>query len=71
MAAAAAEMEDGETTREIHLKVDTRFAMIGVVPKVDETMDANFPRNLHNAAELFLRVGMVPAAEQLRSSTAT
>lgn len=62
--------EDGETVREVHLKVDTRFAMILVTPKPDEIKDANFPRNLHNAAELFLRVDMVGAAETLRASTA-
>ena len=52
------------------MKVDTRFALITVVPKPDgEGSDANFPRNLHNAAELFLRVDLVDAAERLRETT--
>mmetsp|Transcript_50889 Transcript_50889/g.99561 ORF Transcript_50889/g.99561 Transcript_50889/m.99561 type:complete len:193 (+) Transcript_50889:25-603(+) len=62
--------EEGETLRELHLKVDMRFGSIKVVPKSDEGNDANFPRNLHNAAELFLRVGMVDPAERLREKTA-
>mmetsp|Transcript_28757 Transcript_28757/g.40426 ORF Transcript_28757/g.40426 Transcript_28757/m.40426 type:complete len:250 (-) Transcript_28757:77-826(-) len=61
-----------EEMREVHhLKVDTRFAMIRVEPKVGEGSDANFPRNLHNAAELFLRVNMVEAAETLRQCTSS
>jgi hypothetical protein len=56
--------------REVHLKVDLRYALIKVVPKPEEAGDANFPRNLHNAAELLLRAHMVAAAEALRASTA-
>lgn len=63
-------LKEGETLgREIHLKVDTRFASIIVIPKPGEGNDANFPRNLHNAAELFLRVAMIDAAERLRATT--
>lgn len=62
---------EGEVVREVHLKVDTRFALVSVLPKPDETTDANFPRNLHNAAELFLRVDMVENAERLRDDTAS
>jgi hypothetical protein len=55
--------------REVHLKVDLRFALVKVVPKADEAGDANFPKNLHNAAELLLRANMAEAAERLRAST--
>ena len=44
--------------REIELKIDIRSASILVIPKPDEVQDKNMPKNLHNAAELFLRVGM-------------
>lgn len=58
----------GEVVREIELKIDIRAASILVVPKSDEINDANMPRNLHNAAELFLRVGMVDAAESVKKN---
>ncbi|KAJ1453392.1 hypothetical protein M885DRAFT_524305 [Pelagophyceae sp. CCMP2097] len=61
---------EGEVVREVHLKVDRRFSMVKVEPKAEEAKDGNFPRNLHNAAELFLRVGMVDCAEKLRETTA-
>jgi hypothetical protein len=58
---------DGEVVREVHLKISPQYATISVVPKEDgEKNDKNFPRNLHNAAELFLRVGMVNSAEKLK-----
>ncbi len=58
---------DGEVVREVHLKISPQFATISVTPKEDgEGNDRNFPRNLHNAAELFLRVGMVDNAERLK-----
>jgi hypothetical protein len=56
----------GEVLREIELKIDIRSASILVVPKSDEVNDANMPRNLHNAAELFLRAGMIDAAENVK-----
>ena len=34
-----------------------------------EARDKNMPRNLHNAAELFLRCGMVDQAEKLQTTT--
>jgi len=58
---------EGEVVREIHLKISPQYATIVVVPKADEVNDANFPRNLHNAAELFLRVGMVENAAKLKT----
>ena len=58
----------GELLREIELKIDIRSASILVVPKKDEINDTNMPRNLHNAAELFLRVGMVDAAESVKKN---
>jgi hypothetical protein len=60
---------DGEIVREITLAIDTRYASIVVHPKSDEVNDANMPRNLHNAAELFLRVGMVDNAERVKETT--
>ena len=48
------------------LKIDIRTASILVLPKPDEVNDTNMPRNLHNAAELFLRAGMIGAAEAVR-----
>ncbi len=57
---------DGEVVREIHLKISPQYATISVIPKADEVNDVNFPRNLHNAAELFLRVGMVDNAKRLK-----
>eukprot|EP00793_Prasinoderma_coloniale_P000979 PRCOL_00007069-RA len=39
------------------------LARIKVVPNsADEEREANFPRNLHNAAELFLRAGLAECA---------
>eukprot|EP00563_Minutocellus_polymorphus_P010612 CAMPEP_0181071566 /NCGR_PEP_ID=MMETSP1070-20121207/28108_1 /TAXON_ID=265543 /ORGANISM="Minutocellus polymorphus, Strain NH13" /LENGTH=199 /DNA_ID=CAMNT_0023152567 /DNA_START=15 /DNA_END=614 /DNA_ORIENTATION=+ len=60
---------EGEIVREITLAIDTRYASIVVVPKPDEVNDSNMPRNLHNAAELFLRVGMVENAERVKDTT--
>lgn len=60
---------EGEIVREITLAIDTRYASIVVVPKPDEVNDANMPRNLHNAAELFLRCGMVENAERVKETT--
>ena len=37
------------------------FAQIKVEPNRGEERDANFPRNLHNAAELLLNLGDTPA----------
>ena len=61
----------GELLREIELKIDLRAASILVIPKSDEVNDANMPRNLHNAAELFLRLGMVDCAESVKSNVAS
>ena len=60
----------GEVLREIELKIDIRSASILVIPKIDELNDTNMPKNLHNAAELFLRVGMVDAAERVKKNVA-
>mmetsp|Transcript_31145 Transcript_31145/g.35466 ORF Transcript_31145/g.35466 Transcript_31145/m.35466 type:complete len:188 (+) Transcript_31145:87-650(+) len=61
---------EGEIVREVHLKVSPKYATIDVIPKEDgEKNDTNFPHNLHNAAELFLRVGMVTNAERLKDCT--
>ncbi len=60
----------GELLREIELKIDIRSASILIIPKPDELQDTNMPKNLHNAAELFLRVGMVDAAETVKRNVA-
>eukprot|EP00586_Coscinodiscus_wailesii_P014932 CAMPEP_0172504306 /NCGR_PEP_ID=MMETSP1066-20121228/177416_1 /TAXON_ID=671091 /ORGANISM="Coscinodiscus wailesii, Strain CCMP2513" /LENGTH=208 /DNA_ID=CAMNT_0013280431 /DNA_START=40 /DNA_END=666 /DNA_ORIENTATION=- len=60
---------EGEIIRELKLDIDTRYASILVTPKPNEVNDANFPRNLHNAAELFLRVGMVENAQRVKETT--
>lgn len=55
-----AAQEETREVREVHLKVDTRFALIKVVGEEGQAeRDKNMPRNLHNAAELFLRCGLV------------
>ena len=59
----------GEIVREVHLKISPQYANIAVVPKEGEKGDKNFPHNLHNAAELFLRVGIVDNAEKLKVAT--
>jgi len=62
--------EEGEIVREVHLKISPQYASVAVVPKEDgEKNDKNFPHNLHNAAELFLRVGIVDNAEKLKVAT--
>lgn len=50
----------------LRLEISKQYATIRVVPNGDEGKDQNFPRNLHNAAELFLKCGMVPQAVKLR-----
>jgi len=60
---------EGEVIREIELKIDAQTASIHILPKPDEINDTNVPRNLHNAAELFLRAGMVQAAEAVRDQS--
>lgn len=71
MAAQAEAAATEEEVREVHLKVDTRFALIKVVGEAGkEARDAQMPKNLHNAAELFLRCGLVANAERLRETTA-
>lgn len=57
------------TDRELLLEISPQYATIQVIPKEDETNDKNFPRNLHNAAELFLRVGMLNNVETLKGCT--
>jgi hypothetical protein len=42
------------------LTINAKLASITVVPNsTGEAKEGNFPRNLHNAAELFLKVGHV------------
>ena len=53
----------------LRLEISQKFASIQVVPNGNEGHDENFPRNLHNAAELFLRLGMVPQAVKLKETT--
>lgn len=51
------------------LSFEARMASIAVVPNGSEGSDANFPRNLHNAAELFLKVGHITSAKRLHVTT--
>jgi hypothetical protein len=53
----------------LRLEISPKYSTIGVIPNGDEGNDANFPRNLHNAAELFLKLGMVPNAVKLKDGT--
>ena len=70
MAAQAAQLDGATEVRDVHLKVDTRFANVKVVGEEGmEARDKNMPRNLHNAAELFLRCGLVANAEKLQETT--
>ena len=70
MAAQAAQLDGATEVRDVHLKVDTRFANVKVVGEEGmEARDKNMPRNLHNAAELFLRCGLVGNAEKLQETT--
>mmetsp|Transcript_15760 Transcript_15760/g.47024 ORF Transcript_15760/g.47024 Transcript_15760/m.47024 type:complete len:170 (-) Transcript_15760:14-523(-) len=56
--------------RDVKLNVDKRFANVKVVGEAgQEARDKNMPRNLHNAAELFLRCGLVANAEKLAETT--
>ena len=57
--------EGGGTEAPTSLSFDARIASVKVEPKDDEDSDANFPRNLHNAAELFAAAGMLSQAAQL------
>lgn len=59
-------LKDGDVLR---LEVSPKYATIQVLPNGNEGMDANFPRNLHNAAELFLKCGLVPNAVKLKECT--
>ena len=70
MAAQSASLDGATEVRDVHLKVDTRFANVKVVGEEGmEARDKNMPRNLHNAAELFLRCGLVANAEKLTETT--
>ena len=50
----------------LRLEISPQFANIKVQPNGNEGLDANFPKNLHNAAELFLKCGLVPNAVKLK-----
>lgn len=50
----------------LRLEVSKQYANIRVISNGDEGKDNNFPCHLHNAAELFLKCGMVPQAVKLR-----
>eukprot|EP00658_Telonema_sp_P-2_P017314 TRINITY_DN1670_c0_g1_i1.p2 TRINITY_DN1670_c0_g1~~TRINITY_DN1670_c0_g1_i1.p2 ORF type:complete len:148 (-),score=24.79 TRINITY_DN1670_c0_g1_i1:331-774(-) len=60
---------EGEMREVCELKVTKEYANIKVEPNAGEASDSNFPRNLHNAAELFLRVGLVEHAQRLQTCT--
>ena len=51
------------------MEVSPKYATIQIQPNGTEGQDANFPRNLHNAVELFLKCGLVPNAVRLKECT--
>jgi hypothetical protein len=51
------------------LRFDRRLGSMKVEPKPEEESDRNFPRNLHNAAELFTSIGHVDSARRLHATT--
>jgi hypothetical protein len=54
----------------LRMEVSPQYAMIKILPNSSqEGQDRNFPRNLHNAAELFLKCGLVPNAVKLKECT--
>ncbi|CAJ1935634.1 unnamed protein product [Cylindrotheca closterium] len=53
----------------LRLEVSPKYAGITVLPNGDEGNDKNFPTNLYSVAELFLRLGMVPNAVNLKTAT--
>eukprot|EP00656_Telonema_subtile_P021110 TRINITY_DN22150_c0_g1_i2.p1 TRINITY_DN22150_c0_g1~~TRINITY_DN22150_c0_g1_i2.p1 ORF type:complete len:202 (+),score=33.98 TRINITY_DN22150_c0_g1_i2:138-743(+) len=60
---------EGEMREVCTLQVTKNYADIKIEPNAGEENDANFPRNLHNAAELLLRVGHVESAQRLQQCT--
>lgn len=52
----------------LRLQVSPQYATIHILPAPgsSEANDPKFPHHLHNAAELFLTLGMVPQAVQLK-----
>jgi len=59
-----------EGAREVcSLAVTKEYAAVLIEPNRGEESDSNFPRNLHNAAELLLAVGHVESAQRLQQCT--
>lgn len=56
----AAEEEESAEEVPAALKFDPRFGSVKVEPNPGEEREPNFPRNLHNAAELFAAAGLTP-----------
>lgn len=52
----------------LRLEVSQKYATLHLVPNGNEGKDPNFPHNLHNVAELFLKLGMVPQAVKLKDA---
>lgn len=50
--------------------IDPRLSAIHVEPNSGEEDDSNIPKNLHNAAELFIQAGKTTAAQQMQRCTA-
>lgn len=59
-------LQQGDVLR---MEISSKYATIQILPNGDEALDTNFPRNLHNAAELFLKCGLVPNAVRLQECT--
>ncbi|CAB9518448.1 expressed unknown protein [Seminavis robusta] len=61
-------LREGDVLR---MEVSPKYATIQIQPNIgsSEGNDPNFPRNLHNAVELFLKCGLVPNGVRLKDCT--
>ena len=66
---AGAQQRVGGGGKDGVLKFDKRFASIKIEPKEDERDDPNFPRNLHNAAELLIATKHGAEAAAMHAAT--
>lgn len=51
------------------LSFSSALASIKITPNKGEDKDANFPKNLHNAGELFIKLNLIEHAKRLHAST--
>ena len=67
-AAASGVLSPKEEEEVIYINVDERLALITIAAKDAERNDANMPKNLHNGAELFVKVNLMENMERLRTT---